>query len=78
MSSITHVHRRKTDVDGYVLQSRGLIVNVNEDEYNDYKRRQVAMGQKESEICSLKDRLCHLETKLDVILTAIKGKTLNV
>jgi hypothetical protein len=64
----------KTDVAGYKMQTRGCIVNTNDAEYLEYKRRRQAFNAKDAEILSLNDRINILEQSMSKILLVLGNK----
>lgn len=64
----------KTDVPGYKMQTRGCIINTNDAEYQEYKRRRAAFTAKDAEILSLNDRINILEQHMSNILMALGNK----
>jgi hypothetical protein len=68
MNGIEKSKLLKTDVDGLMMQSRGMLINVNDKEYNEYKRKQAALASKDNEIKMLGDRINILEEQMLQIL----------
>jgi hypothetical protein len=64
----------KTDHAGYMMQSRGLIENTNEIEYQRYIRQRDAMKNKDTQIEEMVGRINMLEDMLSKILNKMDSK----
>lgn len=64
----------KSDVEGLMYQQPGVLVSVDEEEYQNYIRRRKIMTDKDARIQHLEEGINNLNEKLAQVLTLIEGK----
>ena len=64
----------KTDNPNFVMRDYGALINVNEQEFQNYKRQRDALVSKDKEITELTNRINILEDRMTKLISALENK----